>query len=299
MNKVLVIMATYNGQKYLQEQIQSILAQKKVRVSLLVRDDNSNDRTCNILEDYQNQGKLEWYTGIHLNVTKGYFDLMKKAATYNVDYIAFSDQDDVWDKDKLYVAVQALKKFNENIPSLYYCGQRLVDSNLKLIANHELNRQRSLKTRFILSDFAGCTGVFNKKLLNEVIGYEPNYMLMHDTWTLKICLALGGNVVVDSDCHMNYRQHGSNAVGLGRNFPAYLKQVRQYLNEYKVELQMRELLKGYGNRMVPEYKELVEACCNYRTDKEARKILLNKRNINFYTKGLNVTYRLKVGLNKL
>ena len=175
----------------------------------------------------------------------------------------------------------------------------MVDSNLKLIANHELNRQRSLKTRFILSDFAGCTGVFNKKLLNEVIGYEPNYMLMHDTWTLKICLALGGNVVVDSDCHMNYRQHGSNAVGLGRNFPAYLKQVRQYLNEYKVELQMRELLKGYGNRMVPEYKELVEACCNYRTDKEARKILLNKRNINFCTKGLNVTYRLKVGLNKL
>ncbi len=299
MNKVLVIMATYNGQKYLREQIQSILGQEKVRVSLLVRDDNSNDRTCNILENYQNQGKLEWYTGIHLNVTKGYFDLMKKAVSYNVDYIAFSDQDDVWDKDKLYVAVQALEKFNENIPSLYYCGQRLVDSNLKPIANHELNRQRSLKTRFILSDFAGCTGVFNKRLLNEVIGYEPNYMLMHDTWILKICLALGGSVVVDSGCHMNYRQHDSNAVGLGRNLPAYLKQVRQYLNEYKVELQMRELLKGYGNRMVPEYKELAEACCNYRTDKEARKMLLNKRNVNFCTKGLNVTYRLKIGLNKL
>lgn len=299
MNKVLIIMATYNGEKYLQEQIESILNQEKVSVFLLVRDDGSEDKTCRILNNYQKEGKLEWYKGAHLNVARGYFDLMKRAASYDVDYIAFSDQDDVWDQDKLYVAVQTLEKLNKSIPALYYCGQRLVDSNLNPIAVHELNRQRNMKTRFILSDFAGCTGVFNKNLLNEVIKYEPGYMLMHDTWILKICLALGGIVVVDSSCHMDYRQHGSNTVGLGRSLPAYLKQVRQYICDYKVELQMRELFEGYGDRLVPVYKELAEACCNYRTDKKARKILLNKKDIDFHAKGLNVTYRLKIGLNRL
>lgn len=299
MNRILVIMATYNGQKYLQEQIQSILDQENVSICLLVRDDGSEDNTHRILNDYQNQGRLTWYTGPHLNVARGYFDLMKKASSYDVDYIAFSDQDDIWDKDKLYVGACALEKFNKNVPALYYCGQRLVDRNLNPIAVHELNRKRSMKTRFILSDFAGCTGVFNKKLLNEVTKYEPSYILMHDTWILKICLSLGGNIVVDPSCHMDYRQHEGNAIGLGRSFPAYFKQVGQYINGYKVEPQMKELLEGYGDRMIPEYRELAEACCNYRGDWKARKILLNKKNIDFHTKGLNATYRLKIGLNKL
>lgn len=171
--KVLVIMATYNGEKYLQEQLDSILRQKNIQVDILVRDDGSNDKTKEILECYSKNNKLNWYTGEHLNVQKGYFDLMKKSAKLEWDYIAFSDQDDVWDTDKLYIAVQSLKPVNRGIPALYYCGQRLVDRNLNFLSNHELNDKRTLITRFILSDFAGCTGVFNRELLNAVIQYEP------------------------------------------------------------------------------------------------------------------------------
>lgn len=296
---VLVIIATYNGENFLSEQLESIFNQEKVNVFILVRDDGSTDRTCKLLEQYQTDGKLKWYTGGHLGASKGYYDLMIKAVEYDVDYIAFCDQDDVWDKDKLYIAVQSLNKVNATTPSLYYCGQRIVDEKLNLIAIHNLNEKRTLITRFVLSDFAGCTGVFNKALLNEVIRFEPQYMLMHDTWILKVCLCLGGKVFVDSKVHLNYRQHGKNTIGLGRNLSAYLKQVKQYLCEYQVEQQIQELVRGYYDRMIPEYKMLSTMICDYKKNKKYKKRLLDKNFINFYNKGLNITYWIKVQFNKL
>lgn len=299
MKKVLVIMATYNGKKYLSEQLESILAQKNVLVEILVRDDGSKDGTRNLLDEYKKLGKLQWYTGEHLNVARGYFDLMKMALKFDADYIAFADQDDVWDSDKLYIATQFLDSVDRKVPALYYCGQRLVDGELNFIANHELNSRRTLITRFVLSDFAGCTGVFNRALLEAVIEYEPQYMLMHDTWILKVCLCLGGKVFVDTKPHINYRQHGDNTVGLGRSLSAYIKQVNQYLNEYHVEAQMHELLNGYDDRMVPQYKALAKQICQYRKSFRIKKQLMNKKYINFYNNGLNLTYKLKVLLNKL
>ena len=297
MEKVLVLMATYNGEKYLQEQLDSIYAQKDVDVSILVRDDGSKDSTLSILDENEKYHQLTWYQGTHLNVQKGFFELMKKAVEYDFDYFAFCDKDDVWDLDKLKIAIDAIKDFD--IPVLYYSGQRLVDENLNFIENHRLNENRTLKTRFVLSDFAGCTGVFNRLLLNETIDFEPEYMLMHDTWILRVCLCLGGHVIVDPNPRMNYRQHSENTLGLGHSFGATMKQVRQYINEYQIERLTKELLRGYGNRMVPEYKELAEAICSYRTNMESRKYLLNKNNVNFVSKGLNATYRLKVKMNKL
>lgn len=297
MKRILVLMATYNGEKYLREQLDSVFNQDGVAVSILVRDDGSSDNTCSILEEYSKEHRLTWYADQHLNVAKGYFALMQKAVGTDFEYFAFCDQDDVWDKNKLSIAINSISEIKG--PALYYCGQRLVDGDLNFIAEHELNRERSLTTRFILSDFAGCTGVFNRKLLNDVVSYTPDYMLMHDTWILKVCLALGGTVIVDPKAHMSYRQHGGNTVGLGRSLPAYLKQVHQYLEEYKVEPQMRELLKGYNDRIIPEYKKIANACCSYKTDRKARNFLLDKDNIDFYAKGLNLTYRLKVTMNKL
>lgn len=299
MEKILILLATYNGEKYLKEQLESIFNQENVDIHILVRDDGSNDDTCNILEYYQAQDKIRWYSGKHLNVQKGYFDLMKKAQKFETEYIAFCDQDDVWDKNKLDIAINYLKKADPNIPALYYCGQRLVDRNLNFIANHLLNKKRSLTTRFVLSDFAGCTGVYNKALLEEVVKFEPDYMLMHDTWILKVCLCLGGIVYVDPYCHMSYRQHEGNTLGLGRNISSYIKQLNQYLNEYQVERQMHELVRGYGERMIPEYKKLAIMICEYKEKRSYKKKLLDINYINFFNIGLNLTYWLKVIFNKL
>lgn len=297
MIKVLVLLATYNGAKYLQEQLDSLYKQSNVEVTILVRDDGSTDKTQYILDNNAQGHQLKWYQGEHKNVQKGFYELMQKATDFDYEYYSFCDQDDVWDTDKLERAVESIRNYDK--PALYYSGQRLVDENLQFIENHKLKESRTLKTRFVLSDFAGCTGVFNRKLLDEVVKYEPEYMLMHDTWILRICLCLGGKVVVDSESRMNYRQHSGNTLGLGHSLKATIKQFRQYLNEYQVERVTRELVSGYGDRMVPEYKELSTWICEYKGNKEYRKKLLNKKNVDFNKKGLNFTYWLKIRLEKL
>ena len=297
MDRVLVLLATYNGEKYLSQQLDSLFLQEGAEVSVLARDDGSSDDTLNILKKAEVNHNLTWYQGEHLDIQKGYLELMNKAWELKFDYLAFCDQDDVWDRDKVRIGIDQIKNFNK--PALYYCGQRLVDENLAFIADHTLNRERTLQTRFVLSDFAGCTGVFNRQLLNEVVQFTPNYILMHDAWVLKVCLCLGGQVIVDPEPHMSYRQHGGNSVGLGRSVPAYIKQVNQYLNDYQVERQMHELKRGYGDRMVRPYKDICDWICGYRENKEFRKALLNKQNVDFHNKGLNATYWLKVALNKL
>ena len=296
-----VIMSTYNGAKYVEEQLDSIIGQDvDASVTIYIRDDGSTDNTVDVLRKYA-AGHSKEDIVIDRAANKGaagsFLTAMRECP--DADIYAFSDQDDVWDEDKLRIAVDKISEYPEDVPALYYCGQRLVDQDLNLISDHTLNEKRSLKTRFLLSDFAGCTGVFNKALLDEVNKYEPGYVLMHDTWILKICLGLGGNVYIDSTSHLDYRQHKGNTLGLGRSIPAYIRQVRQYLNEYKVEPQMAELIRGYGDRLVTPYKELAQKACAYRLNRTYKKELLNKRNIDFCSRGLNITYWLKVKLNKL
>lgn len=298
MDKVVILLATYNGEKYLEEQLESLVNQKDVQVEIIVRDDGSKDGTLEILNKWSKNEKLSWYTGEHLNVQFGFFDLMEKATNTDAEYFAFCDQDDVWDLDKLKIAVDCMQQI-KNDCKLYYAGQRLVDGNLGFISNHTLNQNRSIKARFLLSDIAGCTAVFNRELLKRVISYKPTYMLMHDTWILKICLGTGGDIYVDPNPHMSYRQHGSNTVGLGKGIVADLKQVRQYLYEYKVEEQMQELQKGYYNQLIPTYRQIVDDVCAYRNNREAKKRLLDSKEIYFGKKGLDLTYWLKVAVHKL
>ena len=112
MEKVLVLMATYNGEKYLQEQLDSIYRQKNVMVDVLVRDDGSSDLTQEILEMNSKTKNLTWYSGEHKNVQKGFFELMRKAAMLDYEYYAFCDQDDVWFDDKLSIAISRIPKTN-------------------------------------------------------------------------------------------------------------------------------------------------------------------------------------------
>lgn len=297
MEKILVLMATYNGEKYLQEQLNSLYGQKDVEVHILARDDGSNDSTSRILAENINNHNLSWYQGVHKNVQKGFYELMKKGSELNYDYYAFCDQDDVWDTDKLAIAINKIKDYK--LPALYFSGQRLVDENLNFIENHRLNSKRSMRTRFIISDIAGCTTVFNRFLLDEIVKFEPEYMLMHDTWILRVCLAVGGCAIVDPEPRINYRQHADNTMGLKHTFGSTIKQVKQHIYEQDIERVTKELVRGYGDRMVPEYKELSTWICEYRNNAVYRKKLLDKNNVDFCKKGLNLTYRIKIIMNKL
>lgn len=296
-HSVTVVLATYNGEKYLKEQLDSLLRQKGVRVNILVRDDGSSDGTVRILEDYQNRGLLKWYTGEHLNVQKGYLDLLKNAP--ESEYYAFCDQDDVWDDDKLLIAVTELENLPKDKPSIYYCGQRLVDENLQLISTHRIDNTRNAHTNYLISNIAGCTSVFNKQLVEAVNSVKPEFILMHDSWIFKVCLALGGSYYADSSAHINYRQHRNNVAGLNGGIGGKIKQVKRYIDVFEIKKQLENLMSCYGDRMTPEYKELTNQICDYDKSIGNWFRLLNSKEFDFKSASLNGTVKLKILLKKM
>lgn len=296
-HSVSVVLATYNGEKYLREQLDSVLRQKGVQVKILVRDDGSNDGTTAILDEYKAKGLLDWYTGGHLNVQKGYLDLLKHAS--KTDYYAFCDQDDVWDDDKLLIAVTELDEMPAEKPAMYYCGQRLVDENLKLMSTHKIASDRSPHTNFLISNVAGCTAVFNQVLADAVNSATPDFILMHDSWLFKICLALGGNYYADSSAHINYRQHGNNVAGLNSSVKGKVKQFQRYLNVFEIQKQCRSLLQFYGEQMIPEYRKLTEEIVNYDQSVGNWMKLLNSKDFDFKSTSLNGVVKLKIFLKKM
>lgn len=296
-HSVTVVLATYNGEKYLREQLDSVLRQKGVSIKILARDDGSKDATQNILNDYQERGALTWYPGAHCGVQKSYLDLLKHAP--QSEYYAFCDQDDVWDDDKLLYAITELENLPKSKPSMYYCGQRLVDENLKLLSIHEIAVNRSAHTNFLISNVAGCTTVFNQCLINAVNSVSPDFILMHDSWLFKVCLALGGNYYADSTAHINYRQHDDNAAGLNGGIKGKLRQVRRYLNLFEIKKQCLNLLTCYGDRMVPEYRKLTKEICGYDESVGNWIKFLNSKEFDFKSKGLNAVLKLKILLRKM
>ena len=133
MKTVCVLMSTYNGEKYIVEQIDSILQQENVNVNLLIRDDGSKDKTVEIIKQYLIDKRVSFVSGDNIGYKKSFLWLMDNSP--NSDYYAFADQDDVWKKDKLFAAVTKLE--NEDIaePKLYTSALTRVDENLNYISN--------------------------------------------------------------------------------------------------------------------------------------------------------------------
>ncbi len=258
MEKVVVLLSTYNGEKYLKEQIDSLTSQQDVDVEILVRDDGSTDRTKDMLDVWSKEGILTWYTGENLKPARSFLDLLEKAP--EADYYAFCDQDDYWLPDKLSTAVSMLQE-NQSRAALYFCQTQLVDSNLNKIKSVIINPLLTFGESLVYHFIGGCTMVFNKSLRNLVLQYKPSFLSMHDVWVYKVALALGANIYFDSTPHILYRQHGGNVIGQGKESLIKLIKkrfinviVKRSQNRYKTAL---EIKRGYFDMMAPEQKEIL------------------------------------------
>ena len=218
MRTVTVLLSTYNGEKYLKEQIDSILGQKNVKVKLIIRDDGSNDNTKLVLDQYKNNNMIKIYFEENVGVGKSFWKLLSLAE--KSEYYAFCDQDDVWQSNKLFVAIEKLKA-NENIPALYCSNTKLVDSNLNYIKTTNLDngKIRAIGSVMIQNHAIGCTTVFNRLLLDNLLRLpckELKNGIIHDSIAYKLCYAIG-KVVFDKNSYILYRQHTDNAIGVPSN----------------------------------------------------------------------------------
>lgn len=251
-------MSTYNGQKYIRQQIESILQQKDVEVNLLVRDDGSHDDTIKILEEYKQAGKLNYYTGQNLGPQLSFMNLLMSCP--KADYYAFADQDDYWENDKLSTAISKLASFSENEPALYFSQTQLADQNLNKIKSVIIHPRLTFGEALIYQFIGGCTMVFNDTLKEIVSKYTPSYIRMHDIWIYAIALAINSHVIFDPKPHMLYRQHSQNVVGQGYGLrKEWERRFSRIKNNSHERLKLaKELKNGYYELMPNENKKILD-----------------------------------------
>ena len=221
--KVAVLMSTYNGAAFLQQQIESILSQQgDFSLDLWVRDDGSQDDTINLLKEYESSHKLQWYTGKNLKPAHSFWDLLLHCPGY--DYYAFADQDDVWEENKLQAAIKSIS--HADGPALACANAQLVGAKLEDLGRNVYLTPPALdfETLSIAGGILGCTMVLNHPLAQLLQSRDmPNNMVMHDFYIALICALAGGELYFDMTPHMKYRQHGSNVVGASRSKLSALK----------------------------------------------------------------------------
>lgn len=224
-----ILLAAYNGERYIKQQLDSLFAQTVTDFELIVRDDCSTDSTFSILAEYaeKHPENMHVYRNENPsgNAKDNFFRLMQDA---DADYILFSDQDDVWKPDKLEKTLAKMKTFPQNIPVLVHTDLSVADEHLNIInrsffkTQHFNVKNYSFGSALAQNNVTGCTMMINRALLNLVKNTNSSDIIMHDWW-LAAAAATFGKIGVVNEPTMLYRQHSQNAVGAKGFYSAFFK----------------------------------------------------------------------------
>lgn len=225
--RVVVLMSTYNGLRYIDEQLDSILSQLPADGRLIVRDDGSLDATADHVEA-RLEPRITVIRGSNLGFSRSFLSLLA-AAPQDADMVMFSDQDDVWMPDKVARAWAHLLPLAD-APALYGSAQMLVDERLRqLRPTRPWTRAPSLRGALTENIITGCTAAFNRPALQllQRAGVPENVHL-HDWWAYLVVSAFG-RVVWDDRPSILYRQHGQNQIGHGAGWWDRQRQIVRFL----------------------------------------------------------------------
>ncbi|MEQ1667693.1 MAG: glycosyltransferase, partial [Sulfuriferula sp.] len=181
--KVTILLSTYNGSKFLQQQLDTLYQQTYSNISILVRDDGSSDTTRSILEGAQLKGRVD-VLAQHNNLgpALSFFELLRQAALTETGYVAFCDQDDFWQPEKIAQAVAALSGVAANRPAMYCSRVELVDEHLNHIGFGDVPRKLGFGNALVENVATGCTIVLNRQAIDLLCESLPSNPQMHDWW---------------------------------------------------------------------------------------------------------------------
>lgn len=280
--KLIVLMSTYNGGRYIGQQLDSLLGQTRLPDKIFIRDDGSTDDTLEILEDYASRYPLiQYYNGKNKRPARSFWELICNCE--QADYYALCDQDDVWFKDKLETAVCFLEKEEKDLPLLYCSKYTLTDKDLNPIDSNvsSLYNYSDFPHALLYHTAPGCTFVFNDAARKKIMEYdvEKEYCIIHDAIIHKV-VTLFGKMILDNNSHMFYRQHGNNEIGMNANkFKVFFGRVSRFLNgsirNYRSET-AKSLLNVYGGQIDEEKKELLHIVAHYKEDPKLKRALMNR-----------------------
>ena len=189
----------------------------------------------------------------------------------------------------------------ENEPSLYISALQVVDENLNEIEFRKVQGNFCLEGEIVKNFATGCTQVFNNNLRNLLKKYKPEFIIMHDSWITRVCYAVGGNVIIDENSYIKYRQHEKNLIGYR---DAKLKKIKkQYKIAFKRNIRMRaqiarELKSGYPDEITIEANQLANNLINYNFDIRAKRWLLQNKKFRTNDNYINLKMFVAIVLNK-
>lgn len=258
MPKVYILLSTYNGEKYLVEQLDSIFDQTYTNFILFVRDDGSTDHTVDILINYKEKRKdildrlviLNNDQCLNVGWKKSFWKLLVECG--DADYYAFSDQDDIWLPNKLKYAVEKLEKEKKNIPVMYFSQYNYCDESLNVLHPAVVPRLPiKFKDVMFYTPAAGFSIVINDKVREIALKTKDYTNLAHDGWVQKIAAAMG-EIVYDERSTALYRRHATVVTSNNVN---YFSTIIFWIRNEIFGSSMNEVFNFPLQRFWSEYKE--------------------------------------------
>lgn len=280
MEQVDILLATYNGEKYLQEQIESILKQTYSNFRLIISDDCSKDKTKDIIREYaKKDSRIKYYfQDRNLGYVKNFEFLL---STVQSEIYALSDQDDVWMPQKIEKYVEKMKHENAD---LVFGDLEIVDKDLNLI-NKSFNDYMNLSVKiekcnnyemlYLYNCVTGCTIVSKRKLLEKVLPLPTDSKhICHDYW-IALMASIYGKISYIKEPYIKYRQHENNQVGI-KKVSKNMKKFNDIRNLFiQVKLDLFKTNVKNNERFPEELQELNNKSLEYFN------MVSNKKNFNF------------------
>lgn len=261
-----IIMATYNGEMYISEQIDSILNQTYKNFKLYIRDDGSSDNTIEIIKKYVNlyPNKIVLVEDNKANL--GSIGNFNELISYSKNkYCMFCDQDDIWLNNKIEITLKEMKNLElnhgQNTPILIHTDLKVVNNELEIIEesfwnytgiNPNLNTYNRL---LVMNTVTGCTMMINDSL-KQIIGHIPKECEMHDWW-IAIVASVTGKIGVLNEQTILYRQHNNNVAGaVSKNgYANKIRKIFELKNKYNNQIEQAKLFREkYNSKMSEENK---------------------------------------------
>ena len=293
MKKIAVLLASYNGEKYIEEQLDSLNRQTYQNFICFIHDDGSTDATNQIIDKYCKEypDKFKKIIAPGTGGAKYNFMFLLNHVDQSFDYYMFCDQDDVWLPTKIKKTLDFMESTNKNVesPCLVYCDMKVVNQDLDVVDesflkyNH-LDTDKITLDRAIMKPFAaGCSMMINKSLANMSHICNAENIVMHDWW-LMIIAASSGSIKKIPESLSLYRQHGNNTLGAQKI--TTMSKVAERLKRIVTFQQVKVTKNGFAIRMnqlseckniekvYGQNKELIDFSLNYKNCSKIKKCKL-------------------------
>lgn len=297
--KIAVLMSTYNGQKFLNEQLKS-LAEQTVKENMVVyiRDDGSKEDTFGIINKWKDRLHIVLYKECNAGPALSFWNLLMNPEI-QADYYAFCDQDDIWDSDKIQVAIEKLS----NKVCLYACNCRIVNEYGQVVREQRIEQPPiiNIPRLFVSGCTQGCSMIFTDSLRQYLMKLKVQCIPMHDV--VLMLYAIGyGEIYWDQAPHFSYRVHSNNVVAK-ENKSIFKNLKTTYWNwknssEHSMGTVACELL-NKGKSFSDEEVSYLTAMCNYRNSIKNKLKILDIKNKTDKNKKAIRSYRIRVILNLL